>query len=163
GKMPFMGTPVETVRQVLRGDQAPPAGELRPEIDAQLTAICMKAMAHAIDDRYRTMADLAEALLEFLRGRSQKFQVSAGPRASEPAGAAVLSRRGAQLFRMGRWSVAHDVISTAASLPGLEGGAAVRQRNRLVHLCKNMDRWAEALEHSEWCVARLGAQPTADL
>jgi tetratricopeptide (TPR) repeat protein len=165
GSLPFDGTAIDTVRRILRGERARPPDELRPGLDGQLVAICMKAMAAERTDRYRNMGEMAEALLEFLRGRSGQFQVDElEPDMTPVSGTAeILSRAGQQLFFIGRWSVAHDVISTAAQLPGLGGTAALRQRNRLVHLCKNMDRWGEALEHSDWCMARLGAAASSEV
>src|SRR5207249_2651846 len=109
--LPFAGGPVETVRQVLRGDRPKPPGELRPGIDAQLAAICQKAMAARIEDRYHSMGELAEALMEFLRGRSRQFQIGDEPVAQDRA--EVLSGAGQALFLLGRWDVAFDVISTA--------------------------------------------------
>jgi tetratricopeptide (TPR) repeat protein len=152
GSLPFVGSAVETVRQVLRGDAPKPLQELRPEIDRQLAAICHKAMAARSEDRHRSMGALAEALTEFLRGRSRQFQIG-DEEQSETSQGEVLSRAGEQLFLLGRWETALDVISIAA---GLDGRDAIRQRNRLVHLCKNMDRWGEALAHSDWCIERIG-------
>ncbi len=164
-RLPYNGSPIETVRLILRGERPPPPDELRPNLDPQLVAICGKAMAVRIEDRYPSMASLAEALGAFLRGRSQQFQLSDDESApgSALSTAEVLSRAGERLFTLGKWDVAHDVISTAADLPGLDGLAAIRQRNRLVHLCKNRDRWPEALEHSEFCVSRLGADAPPEL
>jgi serine/threonine protein kinase len=163
-KLPFAGSPVETVRQILRGDRPTPPEQLRPDIDPMLAAICARAMAQRIEDRYRTMGEFAEALLEFLRGRSRKFQIGDEPLPGvELTQAEVLSRAGQQLFLLGRWEVAHDVISTAANLPALDTQSAIRQRNRLVHLCKSMDRWTEGLGHSEWCFSRLGAADPPEL
>jgi tetratricopeptide (TPR) repeat protein len=151
GSLPFAGSAVETVRQVLRGDPPKPLHELRPDIDRQLSAICQQAMAARSEDRYPSMGALAEALAEFLRGRSRQFQIGDEEKSATSQGE-VLSRAGEQLFLLGRWETALDVISVAA---GLGGRGAIRQRNRLVHLCKNMDRWGEALAHSDWCIQRI--------
>jgi serine/threonine protein kinase len=161
--MPFPGTPVETVRRVLRGDRAQAPDELRPGIDPQLVAICQKAMAQSISDRFATMGELAEALVELLRGKNRQFQLAEDEPTSDLGNAEVLSRAGQQLFLLGRWNVAYDVISIAANLPGLDTLSAIRQRNRIVYLCKSMDRWPVGLEHAEWCYARLPEDTPADL
>ncbi|MGH8575038.1 MAG: tetratricopeptide repeat protein, partial [Gammaproteobacteria bacterium] len=45
----------------------------------------------------------------------------------------------------------------------LQSQATIQQRNRLVLLCKNMDRWPEALKHSDRCLADLTPEDPDDL
>jgi hypothetical protein len=65
GRPPFTGTLSETLWQIgCREPQRPSA--LRPDLDPQLEAIVMKAMAKRIDDRYPTMNAFAGALDDYL-------------------------------------------------------------------------------------------------
>jgi serine/threonine protein kinase len=59
GKSPFSGEhPTETLEKVRRGEFPQPQ-EVNPEAPAQLNAICCKAMALRIEDRYATALELA--------------------------------------------------------------------------------------------------------
>ncbi|MBY0457380.1 MAG: serine/threonine protein kinase, partial [Gemmataceae bacterium] len=69
GRPPFDGpTDVEILRQAVEGQAIPPRA-LRPDVPRDLEAICLKAMARATSDRYRTAIDLADDLRRFLDGR----------------------------------------------------------------------------------------------
>jgi WD40 repeat protein/regulator of sirC expression with transglutaminase-like and TPR domain/predicted Ser/Thr protein kinase len=66
GQLPFRGSVVEVVGQIL--SQTPkPLSALRPGIDPRLEAICMRAMAKEVKDRFAAMSDLATALADFLK------------------------------------------------------------------------------------------------
>ena len=78
GQLPFLGPPPVVMAQILGAIPLPPK-DLRPNLDPGLEAVCLKAMASEIEDRYASMADLAKALEPFARGRSK-----ASP--SEPEG-----------------------------------------------------------------------------
>ena len=66
GRPPFVGTLPEVLGQVLHVEPQPPS-QVRPGADQRLEAICLKAMAKRIEDRYRSMGELAGALAEWLR------------------------------------------------------------------------------------------------
>jgi tetratricopeptide (TPR) repeat protein len=164
GAVPYTGTISEVCTQVLSVDPHPPRA-CRSGVDPLLEAICLRAMARRPEERFPSMADLAADLAEYLRGRSQQFQMEGGPSVclGGSEAAQLFGRTGEALFLMGKWDAAHAVLLSAAELPGLPRDVAARQRNRLVHLCKNMDRWPEALEHSDTCLALLGTDAAPNL
>jgi formylglycine-generating enzyme required for sulfatase activity len=64
GRPPFSGPPTKVLANVLCA--APPRPcSLRPEIDPQLEAICLKALAKRPSQRHASMADLAASLAAF--------------------------------------------------------------------------------------------------
>jgi serine/threonine protein kinase len=85
GKLPFEGSRLAVVGQILTQPPYPPS-TIRPDLDPRLEAICLKAMAKNVGDRFASMGALAAALTEYLRGPS----ASAAPstRAPAPSGAA---------------------------------------------------------------------------
>jgi hypothetical protein len=66
---PFSGQEAVILGQILFIEPAPPSGH-RPDLDAQIEAICLKAMAKRPEERYATMDELATALGEYVRARS---------------------------------------------------------------------------------------------
>lgn len=66
GRPPYVGAIGVILGQVLVAP-LPPIREFRPEGDERLEAICLRAMAKNIADRYPSMAALAEALDHYLK------------------------------------------------------------------------------------------------
>ncbi len=66
GRLPFQGGTTQVLCQILRDEPRPPSA-YRPDLDPRLEAICCKAMAKRINERYRSMADLVAALEQFLQ------------------------------------------------------------------------------------------------
>ncbi|MCI0465275.1 MAG: PEGA domain-containing protein [Gemmataceae bacterium] len=64
GQVPFRGPVGGILHQILNEKPRPPH-ELRADLDPQLEAVCLKAMAFDAADRYATMAEFAEALDRF--------------------------------------------------------------------------------------------------
>ncbi len=62
GSPPFQGNIAEVYGKILYVPPEPPSRR-NPEVDEQLEAVCLKAMAKKPGDRYPSMADFAEALL----------------------------------------------------------------------------------------------------
>jgi serine/threonine protein kinase len=71
GRVPFEGSAVLVLCQIL-GSDPEPLSQLRPDVDPRLEAICCKAMAKRVSDRYATMRDLAGVLGEYLRGSERR-------------------------------------------------------------------------------------------
>jgi hypothetical protein len=63
---PFTGQEAVILGQILFIEPAPPSGH-RPDLDARIEAICLKAMAKRPEDRHASMGALAAALGEYLR------------------------------------------------------------------------------------------------
>ena len=61
GRLPFEG-PVLSILTRIQTEAPPPPSKHRPDLAAELEAICLKAMARSAEDRYPSMAGLAEAL-----------------------------------------------------------------------------------------------------
>lgn len=66
GARPFDGSIGEVLAKIL-AEEVPRPSSLRPGIDQDLEAICLKAMAKKIDDRYSSMTEFAAELSEYLR------------------------------------------------------------------------------------------------
>jgi hypothetical protein len=67
GCRPFAGQEAVILGQILFIEPAPPSGH-RPDLDARIEAICLKAMAKRPEDRYASMGELAAALGDYVRG-----------------------------------------------------------------------------------------------
>jgi hypothetical protein len=68
GRPPFQGeTPVDTILQVLADPLLPPS-RLRPDLPADLEAVCLKCLEKRPADRYHSAEELAEDLQRFLDG-----------------------------------------------------------------------------------------------
>jgi formylglycine-generating enzyme required for sulfatase activity/predicted Ser/Thr protein kinase len=66
GQVPFHGPPTVVMALVLT-QEPPPPSQLRPGLDPDLEAICLKAMAKKLEERYASMEELADALGKWLR------------------------------------------------------------------------------------------------
>ncbi len=78
GRLPFHGDAMAMLSQVLM-DEPPRPSTLRPGLEPEYEAICLKAMAKKIEDRYASMAEFAAALTDALRARPSAAQPTAGP------------------------------------------------------------------------------------
>jgi formylglycine-generating enzyme required for sulfatase activity/serine/threonine protein kinase len=91
GRLPFSGSGLAIAGEILTQVPLPPS-KYRSDLDPTLEAICLKAMARTIADRYTSMAELAAALTGFLQSPSAipTFAAPAGSPASgerpRPAG-----------------------------------------------------------------------------
>jgi hypothetical protein len=65
GKLPFSGGIGEVLAAILTQEPKRPSA-LRPDVEAELEAICLKAMAKNPADRYASMAEFATALERYL-------------------------------------------------------------------------------------------------
>jgi serine/threonine protein kinase len=73
GRPPFEGDAIAVLSQVLMDTPKSPS-KYRPDVDRELEAICLKAMAKRPESRYRSMGELAGALGDYLKGTSQPAQ-----------------------------------------------------------------------------------------
>ncbi len=66
GQRPFSGSVAEVFASILHREPSPPSTH-RSDVDPSLEAICLKAIAKKPNDRYASMAALAETLTDYLR------------------------------------------------------------------------------------------------
>ena len=67
GRLPFEGPVAAVLGQILYQEPERPTA-LRPDLAPALEAICLKAMAKKVEDRYASMTELRDALSAYLRG-----------------------------------------------------------------------------------------------
>jgi serine/threonine protein kinase len=83
GRLPFQGDPMALYPKILL-EEPPPPSQFRPDLDAQLEATCLKALAKSPQDRHASMAQLAMALEEYLRRAPRKSGILAPAPAPPP-------------------------------------------------------------------------------
>jgi serine/threonine protein kinase len=66
GRLPFTGDVLAILAQ-LATEEPPPPSQHRPDVDPALEAICLKAMAKSVANRYPSMSHLVAALTEYLK------------------------------------------------------------------------------------------------
>jgi serine/threonine protein kinase len=79
GRLPFTGSGLAVAGKILTQTPLPPS-TYRSDLDPALEAICLKAMAKDVGNRYASMAELAAALTGFIHS------LSATPTATETVG-----------------------------------------------------------------------------
>lgn len=73
GQTPYQGTVVSVIGQILAANPRTPI-ELRPDISPECSAVCLKAMASRLSDRFQSMAEFAQALGAFIKGDSEAIE-----------------------------------------------------------------------------------------
>ena len=66
GRLPYEGSVVAIIGQIVSADP-PDVRQIRPNVDENLAAICLKMMAKSTADRYGSMKNVADALTGYLR------------------------------------------------------------------------------------------------
>jgi HEAT repeat protein/predicted Ser/Thr protein kinase len=87
GQLPFQGPVAAILGQIMTQEPQPPSA-LRADIEPDLEAICRKAMAKRVEERYRTMGECATALTQYLRGEAGATTSPAKPAGKQPGGRA---------------------------------------------------------------------------
>jgi predicted Ser/Thr protein kinase len=79
GRVPFEGPEALVLGQILFVEPPPPS-TYRPDLDPRLEAICMKAIAKGLDQRFATMGEFAMALGDYLRaGEGVRLPIDVHP------------------------------------------------------------------------------------
>jgi serine/threonine protein kinase/formylglycine-generating enzyme required for sulfatase activity len=129
GRLPFSaGDAMAMLSQVLL-DEPPPPSQFRPDLDRALDAICLKAMAKKTVDRYASMADMATALADYLRGSPQQAPppVSAPPPSKSAPATISPKAPGYQVSQMGGL---RSVAQLRAEIPERTAPEAPSRRRR---------------------------------
>jgi predicted Ser/Thr protein kinase len=82
---PYEGTPASVVTNIVT-KPPPRVAEWRQDVPARLEAICQKAMAKDIGDRFASMTEFGAALAEYLRLDAQAGAPATGKPAAKPTG-----------------------------------------------------------------------------
>ena len=138
GELPFRGSKVMLIQQVLNEDPRPPR-RINDRIPRDLETICLKSMAKSPTRRYTTAAELADDLRRFLRG--------------EPC----LARPVGRLERGWLWAVRNPHLALASGAAAalllavvvVSVAFAVRERQNSVQLVNHADALDRALKTSE--------------
>jgi hypothetical protein len=81
-RLPFQGPATAVLAQVLT--QEPPCpSTLRPDLDAELEGICLRAMAKKPADRFASMKDFAAALTGYLQRKPSNQKAQSAPAAAD--------------------------------------------------------------------------------
>jgi predicted Ser/Thr protein kinase len=86
GRLPFQGPVTAVLGQILT-QEPPPPRSLRADLDPALEAICQKAMAKKVPDRYGSMRELAAALNRYVKGDAAAPRAVPGKAEALPAAA----------------------------------------------------------------------------
>jgi serine/threonine protein kinase len=72
GRLPYEGDPMTILARIVT-EEPPPPSIHRAEIDPSLDALCLKAMARRVEDRYATMGEFAEELAAYRREQRRQL------------------------------------------------------------------------------------------
>jgi serine/threonine protein kinase/predicted ATPase len=78
GRMPFRSNNLRELLRQVRDDEPQPPRQLKGDIPPELEAICLKALAKPLKDRYTTAADFANDLRRVSQSARPAFSVSSG-------------------------------------------------------------------------------------
>jgi predicted Ser/Thr protein kinase len=80
GRLPFEGTLLALFGQILHTDPEPPS-KVRPGLDPRIEALCLKAMAKKLEDRFPSAEVLAQSLVALLEPADRAIVPLAGGQA----------------------------------------------------------------------------------
>jgi hypothetical protein len=83
GKTPFEG-PLGTLMATILMDPPSPPSLSRPDVDASLEMICLKTLAKSPKDRFLSMAAFADALTDYLDGKTVHIEAPPHPSRNTP-------------------------------------------------------------------------------
>jgi serine/threonine protein kinase/transglutaminase-like putative cysteine protease len=120
GRLPFAGADMMATLSRVLMDEPPPPSQFRPDLDAELEAVCLKAMAKKVKDRYANMPDFAVALFEYLRTKTGTSDAAAAPppSAARPAPRTPVEKKEPAGLRISAMGGLRSVAQLQAQLPG---------------------------------------------
>ncbi len=145
GRPPYRGSSaIHVLQQVLAGSPVPvvEAAEGKP-VPAELAAICAKAMAHEIGDRYPDAEALAGDVVAWLDGARRREQASALVKEAHAAGARVATRRDQAQSLRAQARVALAPVRTWDPVALKEPGWALEDEAQAIDI-------AAAVEEAAW-------------
>jgi serine/threonine protein kinase len=151
GRAPFQGDVNEVLRQVLTGVSDPPS-RFRPSLDRRLDAICMSAIEKAPEARFRSMAEFAKALEDYLQAddavttHEDARIVRPSPKPSPPVTGATLPTSARRARRRRALAVGLFALVT---LPILIVIAAQRYLGSNTDLLQPGTRWSGDVEFAQ--------------
>eukprot|EP00913_Durusdinium_trenchii_P010926 g10255.t1 len=122
GKRPYQGS-VEKVIHDVRSAPLQPPSQHQEDIDPQLEAICLKAMSRDIADRYQTMAELANALGQWLQAEAD------GTTKTQPVSLATAPARQPRFPHRWVWPAVTGVLLIVAVLASMLWPGKQKQTN----------------------------------
>jgi serine/threonine protein kinase/HEAT repeat protein len=96
GRPPFQGQLASVFAQILTREPEPPS-KLRPGLDPDLEAICLKAMAKKPKDRFTSMDEMADALERYLKGEASSVKTRPAAASTAKGQAAGVTKKGDSL------------------------------------------------------------------
>lgn len=149
GATPFQGTIATVISNILHSEP-PLIKERRPDISPELAAICQKAMAKSVDERYRSMQDFSDDLAKFRAGEptSTTLISEVAPAATESVvgvDAEMEKKRAMKLLKSEKFTDAVAVLSTLTSLQGATNSQVVEwAKSKLPDAQKKLHEQEEA-------------------
>jgi serine/threonine protein kinase len=143
GCVPFEGPEAFVLGQIVFAEPVPPSRH-RPDLDPLLEAICLRAMAKKVDERYASMSELASELTAYLRSRSNLFRPM-----PEPAHAEDIAVDTAAVPEAPRAESLAEPAVPPSEAPVAETSSAERTvpPNDVMPLWLALHQWIQIIEH----------------
>jgi class 3 adenylate cyclase len=110
GRLPFQA-PLVSLLNLIVNQSPPPPSQFRPDLDPNLEAICLRAMAREAAGRFASMAEFAAALGDFLSGKPAAPSAGVPPPA-RPAVAGQVAEGVLDLLRTWGWAMGLRKLKT---------------------------------------------------
>jgi serine/threonine protein kinase len=129
GRLPFVGDMMVVLSRVLM-DEPPPPSEFSPDLDPDLEAICLKAMAKQSKQRFGSMMDFAAALFDQLQGKTGIVPGGSGIRSAGRGSQSGGIRSGVNLNPDLHRAKDREHEATRSSATAVRSGKRPRRRKR---------------------------------
>ena len=144
GCVPFEGPEAFVLGQIVFSEPAPPSRH-RPDVDPLLEAICLRAMAKKVEDRFASMRELATALEGFLRSSSNILRPLA-PETETTRAEEIAAVMGTATEAPGAESLAEPAL-LEAPLAGASSSERTIPPSELMPLWLALHQWIDIIEH----------------